>query len=326
MMQTPEDRRPPLTPQLALRVAIVGSVALAMFAIIFFRLWFLQVLSGDQYLAKASVNRVRTLAVPAARGQILDRDGHILVDSKPSIAVQLSPPDLPRTGAKRRRMYARLAQVLGGPDAAPELHDHRRPARRPRPARADRVRGRPAARAAALRERHDQDRRVGRRPRLPRRAPGPVPGGERRAGVAAALSAARPRRPAVRDRRSDLPGRAQADSLPRRQPAVDRRPVRPGVVLRPLPARPGRRRARAGRRPRPVQGLPVRAQADRRALAQAVAQPGPPEAQASRRSRRRSRTAHRHRRARSSRSTRSTARCTRWAPPRRSIRTSSPSR
>ena len=115
MMQTPEDRRPPLTPQLALRVAIVGSVALAMFAIIFFRLWFLQVLSGDQYLAKASVNRVRTLAVPAARGQILDRDGHILVDSKPSIAVQLSPPDLPRTGAKRRRMYTRLAQVLGVP-------------------------------------------------------------------------------------------------------------------------------------------------------------------------------------------------------------------
>ncbi len=115
MMQTPEDRRPPLTPQLALRVAIVGSVALAMFAIIFFRLWFLQVLSGDQYLAKASVNRVRTLAVPAARGQILDRDGNILVDSKPSIAVQLSPPDLPRNAAKRGRLYARLAQVLAIP-------------------------------------------------------------------------------------------------------------------------------------------------------------------------------------------------------------------
>ncbi len=115
MMQTPEDRRPPLTPQLALRVAIVGSVALAMFAIIFFRLWFLQVLSGDQYLAKASVNRVRTLAIPTARGQILDRDGNVLVDSKPSIAVQLSPPDLPRNAAKRGRLYGRLAQVLGIP-------------------------------------------------------------------------------------------------------------------------------------------------------------------------------------------------------------------
>ena len=53
MIQPPEDRRPPMTPQLALRVAIVGSFALAMFAIIFFRLWFLQVLSGNQYLAQA---------------------------------------------------------------------------------------------------------------------------------------------------------------------------------------------------------------------------------------------------------------------------------
>jgi penicillin-binding protein 2 len=95
MIQLPEDRRPPLTPQLALRVAVVGSIALAMFAIIFFRLWFLQVLSGDQYLAQASTNQVRTLAVAAPRGEIRDRGGNILVDSKPSIAVQLTPPDLP---------------------------------------------------------------------------------------------------------------------------------------------------------------------------------------------------------------------------------------
>jgi penicillin-binding protein 2 len=115
MIQTPEDRRPPLTPQLALRVAVVGSIALALFAIIFFRLWFLQVLTGDQYLAKASTNRVRQLAVPAERGQILDRDGNVLVDSKPSIAVQLSPPDLPRNRVRRARLYNRLAKVLGVP-------------------------------------------------------------------------------------------------------------------------------------------------------------------------------------------------------------------
>ena len=44
---TPEDRRPPTTPQLALRVAVLGFFALALFAIIFFRLWYLQVLAGD---------------------------------------------------------------------------------------------------------------------------------------------------------------------------------------------------------------------------------------------------------------------------------------
>ncbi len=122
MIQAPDSRRPPLTPQLALRVAILGSFALAMFAIIFFRLWFLQVLSGDKYLAQASVNRVREIDVPAARGEILDRNGSILVNSKRAIAVQISPPDLPvpltstnlgHTPVKDARLYGRLAAVLG---------------------------------------------------------------------------------------------------------------------------------------------------------------------------------------------------------------------
>jgi penicillin-binding protein 2 len=115
MIQLPDERRPPLTPQLALRVAIVGSIALAMFAVIFFRLWFLQVLSGEQYLAQASVNRVRDIGIPAPRGQILDRSGNILVDSRSAIAVQLSPPDLPRNPVRRGRLYSRLAEVLGIP-------------------------------------------------------------------------------------------------------------------------------------------------------------------------------------------------------------------
>jgi penicillin-binding protein 2 len=55
----PDDRRPPLTPQLAFRVTVIGGCALAMFAIIFFRLWFLQVLSGTQYVAQAKENRTR---------------------------------------------------------------------------------------------------------------------------------------------------------------------------------------------------------------------------------------------------------------------------
>ena len=112
MIQTPEDRRPPMTPQLALRVAVVGSFALAMFAIIFFRLWFLQVLSGDQYLHAATVNRVRDIAISAQRGEILDRSGSVLVDSRQALAVQISPPDLPKSAAAQRALYRRLAGVL----------------------------------------------------------------------------------------------------------------------------------------------------------------------------------------------------------------------
>jgi penicillin-binding protein 2 len=118
----PQEQRAPLTPQLALRVAIVGSFALAMFAIIFFRLWFLQVLSGDQYLAQASSNRARSVAIPAPRGRILDRSGTVLVDSTPVPAVLISPPDLPvpmtaslllHPPPADQRVYNRLASILG---------------------------------------------------------------------------------------------------------------------------------------------------------------------------------------------------------------------
>jgi penicillin-binding protein 2 len=101
-----------MSPKLALRVAILASFALAMFAIIFFRLWALQVLSGDQYLAQASQNKTRDVAIPAQRGEILDRSGNVLVDSRAAIAIQIAPPDLPVAPGKRNAVYNRLTQVL----------------------------------------------------------------------------------------------------------------------------------------------------------------------------------------------------------------------
>ena len=123
----PEDRRPTMTPQLALRVAVVGSFALGLFAIIFFRLWFLQVLSGDQYVKAATVNRVRKIEVAAPRGEVLDSSGAALVDSVKTLAVQISPEDLtvPVTLDKLQTLehppkadaivYNRLAHVLSLP-------------------------------------------------------------------------------------------------------------------------------------------------------------------------------------------------------------------
>ena len=113
MIQLPEDRRPPMTPQLALRVAVLGSVALAMFAIIFFRLWFLQVLSGDQYVKEAKVNRVRDVEHPRRpRRHRRSRGRH-------PRRLQTGPrgPDLPARSTPQRparaKMYRRLAHILG---------------------------------------------------------------------------------------------------------------------------------------------------------------------------------------------------------------------
>jgi len=94
---TPEDRRPPITPGLAVRVAALGFIALGMFAIVFFRLWFLQVLAGDEYLVQANQNRVRDVAIQAPRGDIVDRNGNRIVDSKLANVVQLDPRSLPES-------------------------------------------------------------------------------------------------------------------------------------------------------------------------------------------------------------------------------------
>lgn len=113
MIQPSDERRPPITPQLAMRVAILGGFALAMFAIVFFRLWFLEVLSGDQYLAQAQVNRVRDVSIAAPRGEMVDRNGKILVENRRAIAVVVSPPKLPADPAARERLLIRLSHVIG---------------------------------------------------------------------------------------------------------------------------------------------------------------------------------------------------------------------
>src|SRR5919106_144489 len=98
-----------VTPGLALRVAILGGIALVLFAIIFFRLWYLQVLSGDRYLAEANDNRVRSVKVEAPRGEIVDRNGTVLVDNRLALVVQVQPDQLPENRVRRTRMTRRLA-------------------------------------------------------------------------------------------------------------------------------------------------------------------------------------------------------------------------
>src|SRR3954447_25077563 len=106
------ERVRPVSPQLALRVGMMGGVALVMFAIIFFRLWYLQVLSGDKYLAEANQNQIRTVRVEAPRGEILDRNGVVLVDNKPGNAVKIDPTKLPQDPKERDLVYRRLARKL----------------------------------------------------------------------------------------------------------------------------------------------------------------------------------------------------------------------
>jgi penicillin-binding protein 2 len=97
--------------RLSLRVAVVGGVGVALFAVLFFRLWNLQVLSGDEYLAEAKNNRTREYKVIAPRGDILDRNGEVLVDNRTSLALQLNTQKLPEDPAEERAELARLGEL-----------------------------------------------------------------------------------------------------------------------------------------------------------------------------------------------------------------------
>jgi penicillin-binding protein 2 len=111
-MYLDNERRPTLTPQLAFRVAIVGGIALAAFAVIFFRLWYLQVLSGDKYVAEAQNNQLREIKVQAPRGEIVDREGRVLVRNRVGYAVKITPDRLPEDEGERLELYRRLAKLL----------------------------------------------------------------------------------------------------------------------------------------------------------------------------------------------------------------------
>jgi penicillin-binding protein 2 len=110
-LRTPESEPERRTSPLALRVSILGGVAIAIFSVLFLRLWYVQVLSGDKYRNEANDNRIREIRVQAPRGDILDRNGKVLVANRTELAVQVSPENLPPPGLERSRELHRLADV-----------------------------------------------------------------------------------------------------------------------------------------------------------------------------------------------------------------------
>jgi penicillin-binding protein 2 len=109
-----EDRRPPITPQLAVRVAVLGGFAFVLFAILFFRLWFLQVLTGDDYVVQARENRIRKVKIEAPRGNVVDRDGRTLVKTRAAPVVQILPNSVPEPALHSAETYRKALAVAEG--------------------------------------------------------------------------------------------------------------------------------------------------------------------------------------------------------------------
>ena len=114
-------------PSIALRVAIMAGIAVVLFSIVLFRLWFLQILSGQEYLARANDNRLASVKLVAPRGSITDRHGTVIVENRPGLAVGIRLMDV-RNGTLGAEVV-RLAHVLKEKPAKirREIEDHLRP-------------------------------------------------------------------------------------------------------------------------------------------------------------------------------------------------------
>ena len=72
------------------RISAIQVFAFILLAILGVRLYYLQVVKGDYYSDRAENQRIRLIPIPAPRGAIFDRNGKLLVDSRPTYNVTLS--------------------------------------------------------------------------------------------------------------------------------------------------------------------------------------------------------------------------------------------
>jgi penicillin-binding protein 2 len=97
-----------------LRLSILAIVVASLFATLFVRLWYLQVLTPNSgAVAAANASRVRTVTEEAPRGRILDVKGRVLVDNRSSLVVTADTSQLDRMQqADRDDLVRRLAGEL----------------------------------------------------------------------------------------------------------------------------------------------------------------------------------------------------------------------
>ena len=76
------------------RLAVASYIIVGMVGVLLLGFWKLQVIDADKYSSLAERNRVRYIPVIAPRGRMLDRDGRVLVDNRPSFSVLLLRDDL----------------------------------------------------------------------------------------------------------------------------------------------------------------------------------------------------------------------------------------
>ncbi|HEV2743277.1 MAG TPA: hypothetical protein VGV91_08990, partial [Rubrobacter sp.] len=110
---------PPLTKgNMQVRVLSLAVLIALVFTVLGARLWYLQVLTGEEYNVMAQNTGTLTVKDPAQRGVVYDRDGEILATNVPGLNVTAIPNEI------SREKIGELAEILGAdPKSVQERYD-----------------------------------------------------------------------------------------------------------------------------------------------------------------------------------------------------------
>jgi len=97
------------TPGLHRRFIVISVVAALVFGTLLLRLWYLQLVKDEHYRTLSDRNRTRYIRVDAPRGTMYDRNGQILVDSRPAFSVSVLRQEV----TDPQLLFTRLSQLLG---------------------------------------------------------------------------------------------------------------------------------------------------------------------------------------------------------------------
>jgi penicillin-binding protein 2 len=95
------------------RLLVLQVLVLSLLGTLGGRLWYLQVRNGASYEQQASSNHIRTVVVPAVRGEILDANGVPMATNTTKLVVSVSRTVLIGQKDGGKAVLTRLGQVLG---------------------------------------------------------------------------------------------------------------------------------------------------------------------------------------------------------------------
>lgn len=89
---------------------LLPGVTLCCFMLLLLRLWYLQVVRGEELSRLAAANRTISVPIPSPRGQVVDRSGRVLAAVKPTLAAMVTPKEIADDAAAIQKL-ARLLHL-----------------------------------------------------------------------------------------------------------------------------------------------------------------------------------------------------------------------